>query len=174
MRETFSIEVSNRFHPLSHLPIDALDEYCKDVQEAFTATSKEMLGCKLNTMKPWICRHTWELIEKMKALKQNLLASKGNNVAHAAEKYKAKNKEVKTSAKQSSWKTKPQRLKQQLQRETHKPFTRTYQPRFWQNLSCQGQKKTERLSREKIISELVGQNILKRFLTDLAQNSWRT
>ena len=76
-REAFSIELSNRFHLLSDLPIDDLDKYCSKDQESFTSTSEEVLGYKVNVKKPWIGKDTWDLIEERRNLKHKLLAAKG-------------------------------------------------------------------------------------------------
>ena len=100
-RETFRIELSNRFHLLSDIPIDDLDAYCKNVQDTFTNTSEQTLGYKTFQRKPWISDHTWKLIEERRIMKQRMIANSSNqgyeNPFIAT--YRRKNKEVKASAK---------------------------------------------------------------------------
>ncbi|GFR96212.1 craniofacial development protein 2-like [Elysia marginata] len=169
-KETFSTELSNHFHLLSDLPIDDLDEYFKDVQEAFTASSNGLLGYILhvNTKKPWISWHIWEFIEERKVLKQNHSESKGNNAADAAEKCKAKSKEVKASAKQGKRQFTGDKAKE-AQTEASKLDTQTLYI-ITRKLTAQvlakpqlSRTKPEMLSLEKKISALVGQNILRDF-----------
>ncbi|GFR62620.1 endonuclease-reverse transcriptase [Elysia marginata] len=99
-KEAFSnsIELSNRFHLLNEIPIDDLDEYCSQVQDAFTNTSEQTLGYKKTAKKPWIRDETWKLIEERKRVKQGFLSSQGEQRVAAITAYSAKNKLVKRAA----------------------------------------------------------------------------
>ncbi|GFR97755.1 craniofacial development protein 2 [Elysia marginata] len=78
--------------------IDDLDKYCSQVQDAFANTSEQILGYKITAKKPWIRDETWKLIEERKRLKQGLLSSQGEQRIAAITAYRAKNKLVKTAA----------------------------------------------------------------------------
>ncbi|GFS05814.1 endonuclease-reverse transcriptase [Elysia marginata] len=57
-----------------------------------------ILGYKKTAKKPWIRDETWKLIEERKRLKQGLLSSQGEQIIAAITAYRAKNKCVKTAA----------------------------------------------------------------------------
>ena len=73
IKEAFSIELSNRFHALSEMPADDVDDYCLKVSETFIKTGEETLGYKEKTRKPWISDNSWKLILDRKDTKQKLL-----------------------------------------------------------------------------------------------------
>ncbi|GFS14919.1 hypothetical protein ElyMa_004919100 [Elysia marginata] len=78
--------------------MDDLDEYCSQVQDAFTNTSEQILGYRKTAKKSWNRVETWKLIEERKRLQQGLLSSQGEQRIAAITAYRAKNKLFKTAA----------------------------------------------------------------------------
>ena len=74
VKESFAIELSNRFHLLCDLPVQDLEEHSQHVQDIFIETSRTTLGYRSRKRKQWIREETWETIEKRRMIKQKLLA----------------------------------------------------------------------------------------------------
>ncbi len=99
MRQHFALELKNKFSILNAIPVDDLDEKSERIQKSFTETSQTILGYRKKQRKEWISDETWNLIEDRKTKKHKLLTCKSHErrVQLSAE-YKAKNTEVKRSA----------------------------------------------------------------------------
>ncbi|GFS05012.1 hypothetical protein ElyMa_001189800 [Elysia marginata] len=84
-KQALSIELSNRFHLLNEIPMDDLDEYRSNVQDAFTNTGEQDIRKPRRNHD-----ETCKLIEEMKRFKQGLLSKQGEQKIAAIAAHRAK------------------------------------------------------------------------------------
>jgi hypothetical protein len=98
-RREFTIELSNRFAALTSTEDDSVESEWNKIKESYCETSRKVLGYRKKKVKEWISAKTWQKIDDRKKAKQKLLSAKSPRLKELAGKdYKAKDKEVKRSA----------------------------------------------------------------------------
>jgi hypothetical protein len=113
IKEEFSLELRNRFSALADLTQDGdqeeaandgddpagVQEKWDNIKKVYLETAEKVVGYKKRKNKEWITEVTWKKINERKRLKDKVLCTKSPRLQeHAKQEYRAKDREVKRSA----------------------------------------------------------------------------
>ena len=98
-KQEFVVELRNRFSVLAEEPTMDIEEEWETIKNAYTETSKKVLGYRKKKNKEWITPVTWLRIEERRKIKEKLLSTKSPRLKEQVTKqYRDKDKQIKRSA----------------------------------------------------------------------------
>ena len=109
VQKAFTLELRNRFAILEHLNVDpdqqrdedtdTVEESWSEMKEAYIKTAENIIGFRQKKDKKWLSETTWKRIDERRKIKENILEAKSERIkTRYEEEYTAKDREVKTSA----------------------------------------------------------------------------
>ena len=97
VRNSFQIDVQNRFAALDSLEDESVEEKWEHFKATIKDAGRDTLGFQRQTISPWITEVTLELIQNRRNVKNSILNTEGARQAEAREEYRILSRNIKRS-----------------------------------------------------------------------------